>query len=389
MQPSRRSWLRTVVDGIEKTDLFMKITSLFIFIVCIFSLFNGQTLAQKTAPKDKQIKIKEPISSIHGCPANPDPLYDRQKILKQFSKTYEDRMKKTYGENYVVDRIKGALFVFDLTDPSNNNAVDIATGKSVNGRCVNFIDGHVYHFSWSVYSYSLSQIAVLENGKVKVFESINCEDSKDKLEDVVAYLNKRLVGNKNKDEILIRVKNYRKYGFYINFEFPRLLACQEIPYNSADSDDRYNGMKILRKFNEILDHQSPKLFSYSVIRKQAIGFFVYDLTDPSNKQTSLLERVNFINDHIYHFAYIDGPYSFSNIAVLHDGEIKIFRAINCKKKGDDLKDVIKYVNDELKDDKIGTAAIERLHNYRDYGVYASLNGISTPKCEQLKLSRSE
>ncbi len=119
-----------------------------------------------------------------------------------------------------------------------------------------------------------------------------------------------------------------------------------------------------------------------VLRQQAIGFFVHDLTDPSNKQTSLLERVNFINDHVYHFAYIDAPYSFSNIAVLHDGEIKIFKAINCKNSGDEVKDVIKYLSKILSDNENREETIERVKNYRKFGVYASLNGISTPQCER-------
>ncbi len=226
--------------------------------VIIFLLFgtSGVGLVRDVWPQDK---TDNTIGLSEGCPANPDPLYNREEIFEQFSKSYNEILKTSHIENEVKEAIVKGLFVFDLTDPSNNSRINTATGESNNNQCVNFIEGHVYHFSASVFQFSFSQIAVLENGKVRIFKSINCNDSADKLEDVVAYLDKKRIGNKNKDEILTRVKNYRRYGVYIAFGFPRLEGCQPIPYTSENSDDRYDTTKILRYFNDILEKEVPAL----------------------------------------------------------------------------------------------------------------------------------
>jgi len=107
----------------------------------------------------------------------------------------------------------------------------------------------------------------------------------------------------------------------------------------------------------------------------------YDLTDPDNKQTSLLERIEFKNGHLYHFADIDLPFSYSNIAFLVDGQVRIFRTVNCAGKGDNLNEVISYLNGKLRGTKNKDEIIQLVSNYRKFGVYVSLDGLSAPRCD--------
>jgi hypothetical protein len=97
----------------------------------------------------------------------------------------------------------------------------------------------------------------------------------------------------------------------------------------------------------------------------------------------MLERIEFKNNHVYHFASIDSPFSFSNIAVLEDGKLKIFKAVNCEGKGDSLEDVIRYLNDRVKQDPRRNEIINQVRNFREYGVYVSDNDLSKPQCEIL------
>src|SRR5690606_37719196 len=119
----------------------------------------------------------------------------------------------------------------------------------------------------------------------------------------------------------------------------------------------YNRGNVLGQFADVLrssvseEVKEQLSWQFFVEEERANGFFIWDLTEPSNKQTSLLERVEFKNNHIYHFAFIDAPFSFSNIAILEDGKLKIFKAINCKGKSDSLQDVVAYLNGKLKNDK--------------------------------------
>jgi hypothetical protein len=247
----------------------------------------------------------------------------------------------------------------------------------------------LYHFSTVYFPYSRSYIALLENGTIRIFDSINCKDGDDDLEGVVTYLDQKLESVENKDEILTRLNNYRRYGVYRTVDWLGVVCAEgkEIPENS---DTMYNRSKVLNQLSDVLrvsvstnvkKHYSP----FFVEESRAIGFFVYDLTDPSNRQTSLLERIQFKDHHVYHFAYIDAPFSFSNIVFLENGTLKIFRAINCDGKGETLEDVIAFLKEKLKDRKDRDETIKRVKDYRQYGVYAKFEGMSVPQCEEVIL----
>lgn len=274
------------------------------------------------------------------------------------------------------------FFVYDLTDPSNSY-FSASFGRSEKG-CITFIEDHVYHFSTKGLAASKSQIAVFKHGKLKVFNSINCKQDKARLEEVLNYVNKA-VNIKEKDDTLTRLKHYRRYGKYESVDQNEYTCNGE--QIRPNSDKLYSRRAILYSFLEALGYFERNYPNYRIEAERAVGFFVYDLTEPSNKQTSLLERIDFKDGHIYHFADIDLPYSFSNIAVLEDGHVKIFKNINCEGKGARFEEVISYLNEKLKHDKNKNEIIQRVINYRGFGVYTSLNGLSTPQCGLLRTQR--
>jgi hypothetical protein len=239
---------------------------------------------------------------------------------------------------------------------------------------------------------------ILENGKLKVFKSINCSNSEDQLRDVIAYVEQKLKDAKDKDEVLFRVRHYRRYGSYIPSHIPNYYCKNAKVINTTgyvvEPEDLFEGKNVLREFSNILERSIPeyrKYFNNGFFANEgrAVGFSVYDLTDPRNKQSSDDEHVYFVKNHIYHFAPIDLPWSFSFIAVLGESDIRVFKAINCKNKGDRLEDVLQYLKVKLKNDPDKNAILTRVKNYRKHGVYASFNDISEPQCKYLEFINDE
>ena len=175
--------------------------------------------------KEKNLNTSEAFSKINTikrCNENPDSLYDRRNILEKMADILNNSASgfKVYERRgfYVNDDDRPrSFFVYDLTDLSNQ-------GTSLS--CVDFKDNHIYHFAAHYIPFSFSNIAILENGNLRVFESINCDNSKDKLEDVIAYLNKKFENDPNREEIIDRVKSYRKYGSFGTVD-DTYIRCKE------------------------------------------------------------------------------------------------------------------------------------------------------------------
>ena len=107
--------------------------------------------------------------------------------------------------------------------------------------------------------------------------------------------------------------------------------------------------------------------------ERGIGFFVVDLMNPSNKDLTMDDCVDFINGHVYHVAPSDSHYSLSHIVILEEGKLKVFRSVNCPSRGDRLEDAINYITAKLSQDKQRDEIIVRVRNYRRYGFYGSLH----------------
>lgn len=101
--------------------------------------------------------------------------------------------------------------VYDLNDPTN--FTDPGEG------CINFIENHIYHFS-PIQLYTSHSFFVIPQGRnLLIFRRVNCQDTKDNtIEDVVKFAETLLKDNKSKDEIIDRIKNYRKFGLYLTID---------------------------------------------------------------------------------------------------------------------------------------------------------------------------
>lgn len=146
---------------------------------------------------------------------------------------------------------------------------------------------------------------------------------------------------------------------------------------SPNSDTLYNRPVILRQLANILERSIPEFFEFDrggfqVKEEKGKNFFVYDLVDTTNKQTST-QCVQLADKHVYHFAPIHLPYSFSHIVVLEGGNLKVFRSINCKGRGDTLENVIAYVKTRLADQLDTNEVIGRIKDYRKYGFYFTVD----------------
>lgn len=146
--------------------------------------------------------------------------------------------------------------------------------------------------------------------------------------------------------------------------------------------DEYNDIKLLGLFADILNHSIPGFRDVNQEgffideRGRTIGFFIYDLTEPTNtipppKGTSHVFR--FYSGHIYHFCPLLVDLSISHIAYLENDKLKVFRGINCPEKGDDLSIVLGYLDGKLKNNTIKMEILERVKRYRDYGYYIKID----------------
>lgn len=309
------------------------------------------------------------------CPPNPDNRYSRNAVLEQFAKALNDSVRPTMPIKVTGDIAEG-FFVYDLADTSNNT-LDLP--------CIELIEDHVYHFSPTLIPDSLSHIAILRNGKAMIFGPVNCRGGVDALRRAISFVEEH--DRYRKDDTVTRLHNYRRYGWYWTIDQFK-PGCRLDPLPPRNPDPALERRDILLKLRDSLARIATEAIEkrfpvISVEGDQAIGFFVYDLSEPSNRQTSLTEYVDFKEGHVYHFAYIDLPYSFSNIAVIKEGKLKLFRAINCSGSGDSVNDVVKYLKRFGKNNG-NSDLVERVRSYRQYGVYAEFDGRSAPQCSEFR-----
>jgi ankyrin repeat protein len=172
---------------------------------------------------NKEQRITQ-LNAIKRCTDTSDKSYERAKVLEQFAQIINDsiRQNRSYQRrNYYVngDEQVVGFFVDDLTDSSNKESFS---------QCVNLINNHIYHFAPYYITHSFSNIAILEDGKLKIFKAINCDNSKDSIDEVLSYLNQKSVNEKNIDEIISRVRNYRKDQPYHRVDPMASLRCQDL-----------------------------------------------------------------------------------------------------------------------------------------------------------------
>jgi len=202
-------------------------------------------------------------------------------------------------------------------------------------------------------------------------------------------------------------------GTFYSLEYPRRVVRQTdntglaqtrafhqtktIQRCSNNADSLYDRQKVLKQLARILNSTATLFYNAKYLNKKEIdeasvknerpvGFTVYDMTEPSNIGTPLNQCIEFKNTHVYHFTLIFTPYSFSHVVLLEDGQLKIFKAINCK-EGDRLEDLINYLNQKLKDRKDKDEIINRARNYRSYGIYSAIDDFAV-RCEELEKDKN-
>jgi len=180
---------------------------LIISLALVFPLVAVLSASEQKPQRQRNRRVQ---NDGRRCSPNPDPLYARSRVLDELAQILNQSIpeySKGVAKGFYSDNDSGiGFFVFDLTNPSNK---DLTLHD-----CVDFINGHIYHVAPNDLYYSLSHIVVLEEGKLKVFRSVNCPSRGDRLEDAINYLSDKLSQNEQRDEIINRIQNYRKYGFY-------------------------------------------------------------------------------------------------------------------------------------------------------------------------------
>jgi hypothetical protein len=108
--------------------------------------------------------------------------------------------------------------------------IDTSNKEQGYDKHIKFIRNHVYHLAPSLMEFSFSYIIHIRNdGRLKIFEAINCKDRGDSLEDVLKYINDNKGEFNNLQLLLERVKNYRKYGSYIQTDEFSTMRCDCSP----------------------------------------------------------------------------------------------------------------------------------------------------------------
>ncbi len=130
-------------------------------------------------------------------------------LLFQLADTLNEEFSELDGMHsrmrfYVHENNPVNFFVFDLIDTTNNSENDRGF--------IEFKDPGIYHFSPTRYRYSYSHIAILHNGKLKIFSYLNCDENGETVEKVLTYIERYLSLEK---EALDRIRRYRSYGHYV------------------------------------------------------------------------------------------------------------------------------------------------------------------------------
>lgn len=156
-----------------------------------------------------------------------------------------------------------------------------------------------------------------------------------------------------------------------------ILSFQNCKISHTYNAQNYDTYEILNKFNSVLNEFAPE---YSTVidggfsnTKEGLpmGYTIFDLNDPDNYSIlSENKSISFNEGHFYHFSSIFMDMSFSHIAYLDKGKVIIFKAVNCFDKGDDFNELIDFANKKLENNPHKKEIMERIQNYRNYGLYS-------------------
>ena len=140
-----------------------------------------------------------------------DSIYNEKEILQSFANILNDSLNKHRDRILATCRVENGepkfFFVYDLVDTLNN---------SIDKKRVAFMDKHIYHFSTITYAFSYSNICILDGQNILVFKNINCSQSDNSIDDVLAYMEN--MKDEYKKDVFKRVENYRKYSRFLKMD---------------------------------------------------------------------------------------------------------------------------------------------------------------------------
>ncbi len=187
-----------------------------ILFCTISSIANSQEI-------DRNLNGKSVERENIGCKDNSDDLYDRQQIFNQLAdmlNTSIPEYKARLGFGFRVENEEPVGFgIYDLTDTSNKYLDE--------NDCVNFIEGHVYNVFPIFHPFSFNHVVILESKVLTNFNSINCIDRGNTIEEVFDFLNQKFSNSSpNREAVLERVKNYREFGKYLRIDPLSRVLCK-------------------------------------------------------------------------------------------------------------------------------------------------------------------
>jgi hypothetical protein len=124
----------------------------------------------------------------------------------------------------------------------------------------------------------------------------------------------------------------------------------------------------LKQCEEFLRREIPS-YSFSNDRGAPMGYGIADLTDPHNVSGDVMVNttgfIKFIVGHFYYLTPVLPHISHSFIIYVRaDGRLKIFKYLNCPKKGDSLTAVVKFAKRRLRGSSDIDGILSRIRNYR-------------------------
>ncbi len=312
------------------------------------------------------------VTLANDCVPNGDLQYDRSAILMSFL----ERVIKDPGYTTRLEaggqKTRG-FDVYDLVDGGNTTR---------GGKCIEFKEGHIYHFSSTEFRWSVSHIAILKHGEVKIFSAINCGNIIKNLREVTRFANRALENREDKKEVLIRLSFYRRYAYWV-WQIDPLVNCNssvEIPENRYGDSSRNI---IIEKWSRIARAHVPDAFDGYVgnipVENQVVDdIYIQDLSDLNNKQDSVVSPIILNEGHLYQFGLIDLPYSLTHFAVLKNGEINYFTATECRPKMDRLEQLTMFIEENIESRKEVRKMKERIREYEKYRIATPLAGATEP-----------
>ena len=169
-----------------------------------------------------------------------------------------------------------------------------------------------------------------------------------------------------------------------------LITANDTLIKMSTYDSSYQKRIVLDTIANFLNKSIPdykqinKIGFYVSEENRCGGFFVYDLTDTLNNSILNRDSFTFKNNHVYHFASTSMPWSISNILILENGRMKIFKAINCEDKGDKVSDVLDYVLNKPSLQSGDKGIVDRIKKFHSYGRYIRTDVHSSLNCDYYK-----